>query len=130
MKITNKINIDPIAEAKKNKHFKKYSDEADVRIRFAHAVYSARTKMEMSQQELAKKAETTQKRISNIENADIDLGMSAIYRISQALCFDSKTLAEVFGCDFIPFKMVIVGGETANSQIDRNEKSSAIIKIY
>ncbi|HNR81560.1 MAG TPA: helix-turn-helix transcriptional regulator [Candidatus Pacearchaeota archaeon] len=58
----------------------------------------------MSQQELAKKAQTTQKRISNIENADVDLGMSAIYRISQALCFDSKTLADIFGCDFNPLQ--------------------------
>lgn len=99
MKITNKKNIDPIAEARKNKHFKRYSDEADVKIRFAVAVYDARTKKRMSQQELAKKAQTTQKRISNIENADIDLGISAIYRISQALYFDSKTLADIFGCD-------------------------------
>mgnify|MGYP000879891251 FL=1 len=104
MKITNKKNIDPIAEARKNKHFKRYSDEADVKIRFAVAVYDARTKKRMSQQELAKKAQTTQKRISNIENADVDLGMSAIYRISQALCFDSKTLADIFGCDFNPLQ--------------------------
>jgi len=104
MKITNKKNIDPIAEARKNKHFKRYSDEADVKIRFAVAVYDARTKKRMSQQELAKKAQTTQKRISNIENADIDLGISAIYRISQALYFDSKTLADIFGCDFNPLQ--------------------------
>lgn len=117
MKITNKKNIDPIAEARKNKHFKRYSDEADVKIRFAVAVYDARTKKRMSQQELAKKAQTTQKRISNIENADIDLGISAIYRISQALCFDSKTLADIFGCDFIPYTMIF--SETANSQISQ-----------
>jgi transcriptional regulator with XRE-family HTH domain len=117
MKITNKKNIDPIAEARKNKHFKRYSDEADVKIRFAVAVYDARTKKRMSQQELAKKAQTTQKRISNIENADVDLGMSAIYRISQALCFDSKTLADIFGCDFIPYTMIF--SETANSQISQ-----------
>ncbi len=117
MKITNKKNIDPIAEARKNKHFKRYSDEADVKIRFAVAVYDARTKKRMSQQELAKKAQTTQKRISNIENADIDLGMSAIYRISQALYFDSKTLADIFGCDFIPYTMIF--SETANSQISQ-----------
>ncbi|HOI97960.1 MAG TPA: helix-turn-helix transcriptional regulator [Candidatus Pacearchaeota archaeon] len=104
MKITNKKNIDPIAEARKNKHFKRYSGEADVKIRFAVAVYDARTKKRMSQQELAKKAQTTQKRISNIENADIDLGISAIYRISQALYFDSKTLADIFGCDFNPLQ--------------------------
>ncbi len=104
MKITNKKNIDPIAEAKKNKHFKRYSDEADVKIRFANAVYNARIKKGMSQQELAKRAQTTQKRISNIENADIDLGMGAIYRISQALCFDSKILADIFGCDFTPLQ--------------------------
>ena len=117
MKITNKKNIDPIAEARKNKHFKRYSDEADVKIRFAVAVYDARTKKRMSQQELAKKAQTTQKRISNIENADVDLGISAIYRISQALCFDSKTLADIFGCDFIPYTMIF--SETANSQISQ-----------
>lgn len=117
MKITNKKNIDPIAEARKNKHFKRYSGETDVKIRFAIAVYRARTKKRMSQQELAKKAQTTQKRISNIENADVDLGMSAIYRISQALCFDSKTLADIFGCDFIPYTMIF--SETANSQISQ-----------
>jgi len=117
MKITNKKNIDPIAEARKNKHFEKYSDEANVKIKFASAVYNARTKKRMSQQELAKKAQTTQKRISNIENADVDLGMNSIYRISQALCFDSKTLADIFGCDFNPYVMIF--SETANSQISQ-----------
>lgn len=115
MKITNKKNIDPIAEARKNKHFKKYFDEANVKIRFANAVYNARTKKRMSQQELAEKAQTTQKRISNIENADVDLGMNSIYRISQALCFDSKTLADIFACDFNLYVMIF--SETANSQI-------------
>lgn len=82
--------------------------------------------MEISQQELAKRAETTQKRISNIENADIDLGMGAIYRISQALCLDSKTLADIFGCDFINYS--IVCGETVNSHIGQTEKF--LTKIY
>lgn len=117
MKIINKKNSDPIAEARNNKHFKKYSDEADVRIRFANAVYIARIRKQMSQQELAKKAETTQKRISNIENADVDLGMSSIYRITRVLCFDSKTLADIFGCDFICYS--IMCDETANSQIEK-----------
>lgn len=122
MKNTNNQNIDPIAAARNNRHFKKYSDEADVRIRFANAVYSARNKNRMSQQELARKAKTTQKRISNIENADIELGMSAVYRISQALCFDSKILADIFGCDFIPYD--IVCGETVNSRMNQVEKLS------
>ena len=118
MKITNKKNSDHIAEARNNKHFKRYSNEANVRIRFANAVYNARLERQMSQQELAKKSGTTQKRISNIENAEIDLGMGSIYRIAQVLCFDSKTLADIFDCDFICYS--IVCGETANSQIEES----------
>jgi hypothetical protein len=61
MKITNKKNSDPIAEARNNKHFKRYSNEANVRIRFANAVYNARLERQMSQQELAKNPEPHKK---------------------------------------------------------------------
>ena len=90
-----KINIDPMAEAKKGKYFKRYSKEAKERILLAVEIYNAREALGISQQELAKKAETTQKVISKIENGDVNMGYSLLNRIADVLCFNCESWSRV-----------------------------------
>ena len=75
MKNTNKIksSVDPLAEARKNPRFLEYSKEAAGRMRLGAEVYNTRISRGLSQQELAALTGTTQKMISNIENAGVDV---------------------------------------------------------
>ena len=85
MKSTNKKNIDPIAKAREYKLFDDYSKEARSRIVLATEIYKARTKKGISQQELAKQIKTTQKVVSKIENAEVNLGIDLLYKITAYL---------------------------------------------
>lgn len=91
-----KTNIDPIAETKKGPYFEKFSKEAKERIKLAVEIYNKRDAMGMSQQELAKRAETTQKVISSIENADVNVGLSLLNRIASVLKFDNNSWSRIF----------------------------------
>jgi ribosome-binding protein aMBF1 (putative translation factor) len=83
-------NIDPMAEARKLKDFDKYSKEAEERIRLAEEVYRRRKELNLSQTELAKRAETTQRIISDIENADLNIGFALLNRLARELSFDCE----------------------------------------
>ncbi len=83
MKNTNKI--DPMARAKKNPLFSEYSKEARARIMLATEIYNARTKKGLSQQELAKNINSTQKVISKIENGEVNIGLDLIFRLASKL---------------------------------------------
>jgi transcriptional regulator with XRE-family HTH domain len=48
-------------------------------------IYNARQALGINQEDLAKKANTTQKIISKIENADLNFGIDLILRITRAL---------------------------------------------
>lgn len=85
MKSTNKKNIDPMAKARNHKRFDDYSKEAHSRIILATEIYKARTKKGISQQELAKRINTTQKVVSKIENAEVNLGIDLLYKITSFL---------------------------------------------
>jgi ribosome-binding protein aMBF1 (putative translation factor) len=85
MRIIDKRNIDPMAKAKKNKLFDDYSKGARSRIVLATEIYKARTKKGISQQELAKQIKTTQKVISKIENAEVNLGIDLLIKITAYL---------------------------------------------
>lgn len=91
-----KNNINPMAEAKKGKYFAKYSKESRERIRLGVEIYNVRKQRNMSQQELAKKAETTQKVISRIENGDVNIGYALLNRIGDILCFDYRNWEKIF----------------------------------
>ena len=96
MKIINK-NIDPIAEAKKHKRFQEFSRDAEVRINLGAEVYNRRKDLGLSQQELAKKIHSTQKVISNIELANVDVQLSTINRLNGVLKFTAESWAKIFG---------------------------------
>jgi len=96
--IKKKKNIDIMAEVRKNKNYAKYANEADIKIRIAEEVYKARTKKGLSQQELAKIIGTTQKVLSNIENADVNVGTVLLHKISIALGFTANNFVRIYKC--------------------------------
>jgi len=89
---------DPIFEAKKDKNFEKYSQEVDLKIRIAKEVYNMREQKNLSQQSLAKMAATTQRIISDIENADLNPGIFLMFKIFKVLEFTSHNIARIYNC--------------------------------
>ena len=84
MKNTSK-NLDPIARARKHPLFKEYSEDARARILLATEIYKARTRKGLSQQALAREAETTQKVVSKIENGQVNVGLNLVFRMVKSL---------------------------------------------
>lgn len=109
-----KINIDPIAEARKGKYFNKYSKEAKERIKLGVEIYNNRESLKISQQDLAKKAQTTQKVISKIENGDVNVGFSLLNRIADVLGFNHENWGRIFNFN-TPYKFLFVGSNTTNN---------------
>lgn len=89
-------NVDPIAEARKLEEFTKYSQEAEERIRLAQEVYQKRKELGSSQAELARRIKTTQRIISDIENADLNIGFALLNRLSKELFFDEQNWRNIF----------------------------------
>jgi len=87
-----KIQLDPMAEARKHFQFKRYSQDAYSRIDLAIEMYDYRKKEKLSQKELAVKAFTTQKVISKIENADMNMSWDLITRVLNALGLTLKII--------------------------------------
>jgi transcriptional regulator with XRE-family HTH domain len=106
MKNTNNIknDIDPMVEARKGKYFERYSKETKERIRLGVEIYNTREKLGISQQELAKRSQTTQKVISKIENGDVNIGFSLLNRIASVLNFTWENWGRIFNFD-IPYKI-------------------------
>ncbi len=90
------INKDPMAEARKNKNFNKYSKEARERIFLGLEIYNTRVSRGISQQELARMTKTTQKMISNIESASVDVRFSTLNKIKKALNFEAENWARIY----------------------------------
>jgi transcriptional regulator with XRE-family HTH domain len=111
-----KNNIDAIAEAKKDKNFQKYSEEAKVKIKFAVEVFNKREAMSLSQKQLAEKIGTTQKIISRIENGDMCVGIGLENRIIQGLGFTSDNLSRIFNC---PSSVVFFREGVKNKTFDK-----------
>lgn len=99
MKTTKKnINKDPVAEARKDPRFEKYSEAARIRGKIGIEVFSKRKEKNMSQQELAKAVGTTQRVISSIENGDTNPGTVLLVRIGKELGFNSYNLTKIYEC--------------------------------
>lgn len=115
-----KFNIDPLAEIKKSKNYSTYAKDADDRIKLATVVYNKRVNLGLSQQKLAKLVRTTQKVISNIENAEVNLGLDLMNRIGKVLQFQEEDWAQIHNFiipSFIaPIKLSFSAAET-NKQI-------------
>lgn len=96
-----KLVRDAIAEAKKDKSYRKHYEAAKLRIRLAEEVFNARKNRGLSQQELAKMIGTTQKVLSNIENADVNIGIDLLNRIAKSLNFKSENFGVIFNCSSV-----------------------------
>ncbi len=113
-------NINPIAEARNGKYFKRYSKEAKERIRLGIEIYNARETLGISQQELAKQAETTQKVVSRIENGDVNIGFSLLNRIATALNFNYENWVNVLNFS-VPYKFLFIGSKTTSGTTKTKE---------
>lgn len=115
-----KINIDPMAEAKKGKYFKQYSKEAEEKTRLAIEIFETREALKISQQELAKKANTSQKTISKIENGDMNVGFSLLNRIASVLDFNYINWSKIHDFYLPPLNMQF-DSKTADNNKNRIE---------
>ena len=97
MKTTNNKDHDVLAEVKKSNNYPMLAKDADMRIYFGIEVYSRRKELGWSQQALAKKINSTQKVISNIENGDVDIQSSTINRLNYVLQFSAESWSRIFG---------------------------------
>lgn len=86
-----------MAEAKKNPNWKFHSDDAKVRIKLAVEIYRVRNLLDLSQQELAKRAKTTQRIISKIEDGSYNVGIDLLARICKALHFNKNNFSFFIG---------------------------------
>lgn len=119
--------IDPMAEARKDKKFLSYVKDARTRIRLGVEVYNVRVALGMSQQELAKFTKTTQKMISNIEHGNVDVRFSTLNKIKESLNFQADNLAKIF--DFImPIKFLFASGSSnkENTESIKNLTAASI----
>ena len=124
-----KIDLDPIAEARKGKYFNKYSKEARERINLGVEIYNARENLKISQQELAKKAGTTQKVISRIENADVNLGFSLLNRIAEVLEFNHENWARIFNFT-TPYKFLFLGTNATIRHTTKIKENISSLKVF
>jgi len=92
---------DAMAEVRRGKNYNKYLKAARVRVKLAARVYDKRKEKDLTQKELAKKVYTTQKVISNIENADVNIGINLLNRITNVLDFNSEDFGVIFHCESI-----------------------------
>jgi len=118
-------NIDAMDEAREKKKFQEYTKDANLRIRLAVEVYNARRSLDISQQKLAKEISSTQKVVSKIENADVNIGIDLLFRISEKLNFNSSILGRIFAQDiqvlFFPLR------ESADSSLLETKKKNSIL---
>ena len=100
MKNMKKVNgrVDVLLDARKEEDFQMFKDEAQARINLGVQVYRVRTERNFSQQELAKRLKTTQRIISDIERAEVNVGIGILSRIIKHLQLTPQSLGEIFGC--------------------------------
>ena len=76
---------DHIRESLKDPLFKKAWEESEAEYQVSRVLIAARIKRKISQQELAKKANTTQAVISRLENMTANPSVGLLQKIAQAL---------------------------------------------
>ena len=86
-----------IARMHKHSDFLIYSQDTDTKIKLATEVYSKRKSKNLTQQELAKEIKSTQKVISNIESANVSVGIDLLRRLVEALSIDADVLGKILG---------------------------------
>jgi len=84
-----------ISRVHKHSDFLVYSQDTDIKIKLATEVYDKRKSKNLTQQELAKKIKSTQKVISNIESANVSVGICLLRRLVEALSIDVDVLGKI-----------------------------------
>lgn len=113
MKSINKKNIDAMAEARKYKKFQEAADGLGLKLRLAVEIYKERGKLNLSQQDLAKKIYSTQKVISKLENGEVNVGLDLLSRLAAALSFTIENWSRIY--DFtVPAIKVVFAASTSN----------------
>lgn len=74
-----------LAEQMKNSEFRKEWEKSEPHFQLMNAIIGARIEKKMTQQQLAKKAKTTQAVISRIQNATVSPTLELIQRIAEAM---------------------------------------------
>ncbi len=95
-----KQNIDSIKKARELPAFKEFYKEAEERIRLGQEIYKRRIDLGISQQELANMTNTTQKMISNIESANVDIRFSTLSKLKKALNFQADNWSRIYRFSF------------------------------
>lgn len=104
--------IDAVKILRDDPEFLGFLQDENVKVRLAAEVYSKRDNMRLSQQELADMVDTTQKVISKIESADVNLGIDLLNRIARSLNLSSDNLGEIFNR---PVVVRVIEAENKNS---------------
>lgn len=112
MKNFNKKNIDVFADIIEDD---KYYKGALLRTRLAVEVSALRKAMNISQQDLAKRIETTQKIVSEVENGNVNIGVELLGRFTDNLNFNTDHLAKIFDCP----KAVVITTDAYNLNDNR-----------
>jgi len=107
MKNIIKKKFDPIGRARRDKRFVEFSRDANMRVNFGLEVYSRRRELGLSQQALAKKIKSTQKVISHIENAEVDIQSSTINKLNGVLNFGAESWSRIYGFSLAGFKIFV-----------------------
>ena len=116
------INVDPIAEARKNKKFSSYSKSARIAIRLAVEIYKKRTEKKWSQTKLAEEIGTTQKVISKIESGDVNIGIDLLKRLIDGLTLTDDDLANIFDTFRTITTSDFVNKEAGTEWLEGNQK--------
>jgi len=85
---------DDLRERLKDPKFKKAWEESEAEYQISRTLIAARIKRKISQQELAKEANTTQAVISRLENMTANPSVGLLQKIAQALNLKVKILFE------------------------------------
>lgn len=80
-------------ESLKDSEFRKVWESAEAEYQISRQIIKKRLEKKMSQQELAKKAKTTQAVISQLENSTINPSIDLLKRV--ALGLDSKLVVQI-----------------------------------
>lgn len=107
MNNTNNKNINALASIKEDD---KYFMGALLRTRLATEVSALRTAKDITQQQLAKKIETTQKIVSEVENGNVNIGVELLGRFSKSLDFNTDNFVKIFDCPRVASSVVYVSG--------------------
>jgi hypothetical protein len=98
MSRTNDTSRDPLAEVSRIQGASSHQKAANKRLRLGLLIYKKRNGMFLTQGQLAKLCQTTQRIVSNLENGEVNVGFDLLGRLVEKLCLSKDEISEVLGC--------------------------------